>query len=156
MKSKTLLAIGVFTALTTLPVLASSDESPKHIPGVFLGFTNFESETDFTYGIEYEYKFSKQWGAGFVYERTDNGHDGDGTDLALAALYVHPWKYLRVGVGFGQDRIDYDNDRKEGLVRASFSYDFHVGDFGVAPTLAFDFIDGETATVFGIAIVRPF
>ncbi len=156
MKIKTLLAAAVFTALATSPVIAASDKEVKHIPGIFLGFTNFDGDSDFTYGIEYEYKFSKQWGAGLVYERTDNGHDGDGVDLAIAALYVHPWKNLRIGVGVGQDRIDTDNDRKEDLVRASFSYDFHVGDFGVAPTLAFDFIDGETATVFGIAIVRPF
>ena len=88
MKNKTLIAAGIFAALSALPAVASSDESPKHIPGIFLGFTNFESETEFTYGIEYEYKFSKQWGAGLVYERTDEGHDGDGTDLALAALYL--------------------------------------------------------------------
>ena len=40
--------------------------------------------------------------------------------------------------------------------RASVSYDFHVGDFGIAPTLAFDFVGSQTATVFGVAIVRAF
>ena len=31
-----------------------------------------------------------------------------------------------------------------------------IGDFGLAPVLAVDFIDGEEAYVMGIAIIRPF
>ncbi|MEZ7972532.1 MAG: hypothetical protein QMC00_04195 [Pseudomonadales bacterium] len=41
-------------------------------------------------------------------------------------------------------------------MRTSLSYDFHVGGFGIAPTLAVDFVDGETATVFGFAVVKAF
>jgi len=45
---------------------------------------------------------------------------------------------------------------KEDLTRISMSYDFHLANFGVAPTLAVDFIDGETATVFGVAFIKSF
>ncbi|MGB1262883.1 MAG: hypothetical protein ACPG52_08245 [Cognaticolwellia sp.] len=171
MNNKMLVAAGVFAALTSSSVFASSDEghaTPKHIPGVFVGFTNFDGETEFSYGLEYEYKISKKWGAGVVYEKTNDAHHGAGVDVALAAVYLHPWKELRLGLGFGKETVgSYDSDdghghvhhhksHKENLIRTSVSYDFHVGDFGVAPTLAFDFIDGETATIFGVAIVKAF
>ena len=164
MKNKMLLAAGILATVTTSSVFASTDGNPKHIPGVFVGYTNANSETEFSYGIEYEYKFSKQWGAGVVYEKTDDAHHGAGVDIALAAIYLHPWKELRVGLGFGQEKVgsyeDHDHhfhkSHKEDVIRTSISYDFHVGGFGVAPTLAFDFVDGETATVFGVALVKAF
>lgn len=164
MKNKIFLTTGVLAALLTTSAFASNNESPKHIPGVFIGYTHADSKTEFSYGVEYEYKFSKQWGAGIVYEKTDDAHHGAGIDITLAAVYLHPWKALRVGVGFGQEKVgsytDHDHHfhsgHTEDVVRTSLSYDFHIGDFGVAPTVAVDFVDGETATVFGLAFVRAF
>jgi hypothetical protein len=164
MKNKMLLALSVCTALTSSSAFASTDETPKHIPGVFVGYTTIDDETEFSYGVEYEYKFSKLWGAGIVYEKTDDAHHGAGVDITLAALYLHPWKELRVGLGYGKETVGsytdhdhhYHSSYKEDVVRTSLSYDFHVGDFGIAPTLAFDFIDGETATIVGVAVVRAF
>ena len=164
MNNKMLLVAGVFATLATSAVSASSDEAPKHIPGVFVGYTNANSETEFSYGVEYEYKFSKLWGAGVVYEKTDDAHHGAGVDVAIAAVYLHPWKELRIGLGYGKETVGsytdhdhhYHSSHKEDVVRTSLSYDFHVGSYGIAPTLAFDFVDGETATVFGVAFVRGF
>lgn len=31
-----------------------------HFPGIFVGATHAEDETNFTYGIEYEYKFTSK------------------------------------------------------------------------------------------------
>jgi hypothetical protein len=171
MNNKTLLAVGILAGLTTSQVLASTDEghtTVKHIPGVFVGFTNANSETEFSYGLEYEYKFSDQWGAGIVYETTADAHHGAGVDVALAAVYLHPWKELRLGLGYGKEMVgSYDHDDGHGHIehhksynedvyRTSISYDFHVGDFGIAPTLAFDFVGSQTATILGIAIVKAF
>lgn len=168
MKNKMFLAAGVFAALAANPTFASNNETPKHIPGIFLGYTNAQGDTEFTYGIEYEYKFSKLWGAGLVYERTDEAHHGVGVNVALASVYLHPWKALRIGLGYGKETVRSYTDNSdtehphhheshdESLIRTSLSYDFHVGDFGIAPTLAFDFVDSETATVFGVAFVRAF
>ena len=171
MNTKAFLTASVFALLATVPVFAANDSghaAPKHIPGVFVGFTHFDGATEFSYGIEYEYKFSKMWGGGIVFEKTDDAHHGAGVDVALAAIYVHPWKELRLGVGIGKETVgSYDSDdghghihhhesHKEDVTRASISYDFHVGQFGVAPTLAVDFIGSETATIFGVAIVKAF
>ena len=135
-----------------------------HFPGIFLGATTADSETEFSFGFEYEYKFSKRWGAGLVFEKTNDAHHGAGVDISLAAVYLHPWKELRIGAGFGQEKVgsytDDDNHHhqgfKEDLVRVSLSYDFHISDFGVAPTIAVDFIDGETTTVVGLAFIKAF
>ncbi|MDO6834158.1 hypothetical protein Q4596_00915 [Pseudoalteromonas carrageenovora] len=138
-----------------IPVAQASDEV-KHVPGIFIGTTHFDSESEFTFGIEYEYKFTNEWGAGVVYERTNDAHHGDGTAVVLASLFYHPTKNIRLGVGFGEERIGGGHPHNEDLYRISSAYDFHVGAFGIAPTVAVDFIDDEEAIVIGFAITRPF
>ncbi|TMP03154.1 hypothetical protein CWC11_15045 [Pseudoalteromonas sp. S3178] len=138
-----------------IPTVQASEEV-KHIPGIFIGTTHFDSESEFTFGIEYEYKFTDEWGAGVVYERTNDAHHGDGTAVVLASLFYHPTKNIRFGVGFGEERIGGGHPHNEDLYRISSAYDFHVGDFGIAPTVAVDFIDDEEAIVIGFAITRPF
>jgi len=166
MKNICTLLVSTGLLLASSQTLAAGDA--HHLPGVFIGYTNAGSETEFTYGLEYEYKFNSNWGAGVVYEKADDAHNGAGVDVALAAIYLHPRKDLRLGVGFGKETIGSYTDNSdpdhphfheshdEDLIRASVSYDFHVGDFGVAPTVAVDFIDGHEAYVFGVAFVRPF
>jgi len=161
MKYKILVAI--FLLLTATTSYASSDDK-HHFPGLFVGATTFDGETEFSYGFEYEYKFSTLWGAGFVYETTADAHHGAGVDVALAAIYLHPWKELRIGAGYGQESVgtymDHDHHEHGGydedLARLSVSYDFHLGGFGIAPTVAVDFIDGETATIVGLAFIKAF
>ena len=134
---------------------ASTDEH-HHFLGVFIGATHANSESEFSYGIEYEYKFNQLWGAGFVFETTKDAHHGDGVDVSLAAIYLHPWQELRLGVGYGQEKVGGAHSFSEDLTRISVSYDFHLGGVGIAPTIAVDFIDGETATIYGIAIIKSF
>lgn len=47
------------TLLLSASVSALAAGDAHHFPGIFLGMTNAESETEFTYGIEYEYKFDQ-------------------------------------------------------------------------------------------------
>ncbi|NQZ11177.1 MAG: hypothetical protein HRT35_28830 [Algicola sp.] len=127
-----------------------------HFAGIFLGYTNADSHTEFSYGIEYEYKFNQMWGTGFVYEKTDDAHHGDGVDITLGAIYLHPWKELRIGAGFGREKVGGAHSFTQDIKRLSLSYDFHIGGFGLAPTYALDFVDGHTARVFGIALIKAF
>lgn len=155
MKIKSMIIASTFTALLSNTAIASSTDY-HHFPGVFIGATTIDSETDFSYGIEYEYKATQLWGAGFVFEKTDDAHHGDGVDVKLVSLYVHPWKELRIGLGYGEEKVGGDHSHTEDLARISLNYDFHFGDFGIAPTIAVDFVDGERATVLGLSFVRPF
>lgn len=151
-----MLIASILLAITTVNYAqASTEETHNNIAGIFIGTTTMESETNFSYAFEYEYKLSKQWGAGIVYEKTDDANSGEGVDIALASAYLHPWKELRLGLGFGQEKLGGNNETAS-LVRTSFSYDFHVASFAIEPTLAFDFINDETATVVGIAFAKTF
>lgn len=150
----TILNLAIFLLATSTIANAAGDA--KHFPGVFFGATNIDSETEFTVGLEYEYKFTPNWGAGAVYEQTPDGHKGDGVDVMVASLFYHPTKNIKFGAGFGKEKIKGHHPHTENLYRLSTSYDFHLGDFGIAPTLAIDFIDDNEALVFGVAIVQPF
>ena len=69
---KSLATAFVSTLLLTTSTAALSAGDKHHFPGIFLGYTDASSETHFTYGIEYEYKFNKSWGVGAVYENTES------------------------------------------------------------------------------------
>ncbi|WP_057832626.1 hypothetical protein [Colwellia sp. TT2012] len=148
--------LSIFSLMLAVSPTYASSEDHHHFPGVFVGVTSIDGETDFSYGLEYEYKFSNFWGAGVVFEKTNDAHHGDGVEVALASAYIHPWKELRLGAGFGQEKVGGHHSHKEDLIRISVSYDFHVAGFGVAPTLAADFVDGEMATVLGVAFIKSF
>ena len=154
MKLTTTTLFSVLLLINSSAVFAASDA--HHFPGIFVGYTNAADETHFTYGLEYEYKFNQTWGVGAVYEKIDDAHHGDGVTVKVAALFYHPLNNVRLGVGIGKEKIGGDHPHTEDLYRLTASYDYHIGDFGLAPTLAVDFIDGEKAYVFGVALIRPF
>lgn len=149
-----------FTLTATLLLFSSANvlasEEAKHIPGIFIGATTVDSETDFTFGLEYEYKITSSWGVGAVFERTIDAHNGDGVNVTLASLYYHPIKEVRLGAGIGREHIGGAHPHDDDVYRISAAYEFHLEHFGIAPTIDFDFIDDETAIVYGFEIVMPF
>ena len=154
MKNKILAVSSIL--LMSLTSFAQANGEVKHIPGIFIGATNFDSETELTFGLEYEYKINSQWGVGAVYESTSEAHHGDGVTVSLVSAFYHPDSHIRLGLGLGQEEIGGYHPHTESLYRVSAGYDFHVDQFGIAPTLAIDVIDGEQAFVFGVAFTRPF
>lgn len=153
MKKNVLIAI----LLTAVSFSAYAGGENKHFLGLFLGKTNFDNEDNTSYGLEYEYKFNKTWGAGLVYERTNDAHHGDGVTVKVASVYLHPWKYLRFGLGFGREEIGGAHPHSESLKRASVAYDFHITDnFGIAPSFSIDEVNNHSARVYGVALVYSF
>ncbi|MCC2607458.1 hypothetical protein [Planctobacterium marinum] len=140
-------------ALISINALAAGDA--KHFPGVFLGSTNFDGETDFTFGVEYEYKFNKQFGVGTVWERTIDGHEGDGVNLFASSLFYHPSDQWRFGLGFGEEQIRGSKPKEKDLWRISATFEHPFESFIIAPTIAIDFIDSDKAIVAGVAIILP-
>lgn len=145
-------------ALTSLliSISAQAKDGYQHFPEVFIGATHVEDETHFTYAFEYEYKFTDKVGAGLIYEKVNDAHHGDGVTLQIAAVYYHPVSAVRLGLGFGKEKIGGSHPHTEDLIRLSASYDYHFTHFSLAPTLAIDFIDGEKAVVFGVGFIKPF
>lgn len=154
MKNKTLGIISLL--LMPLATTVQASDEVKHIPGIFIGATHFDSETEITFGLEYEYKIDHQWGVGAVYEKTSEAHHGEGVSVSLISAFYHPNNNVRLGLGLGQERVGGYHPHTENLYRVSAGYDFHVERFGIAPTVAVDFVDGEEALVFGVAFTRPF
>lgn len=151
-----ILAVCVCIVFAFIGNNVNAKEGAHHFPEIFIGATTFGSETEFSYALEYEYKFTDKWGAGLIYERTDKAHHGDGTRLKIAVLYYHPEPFLRFGLGIGKEKVGGYHPHEEDLVRLVASYDYHFEYFSVAPTVAVDFIDGENAYVVGLGFIKPF
>ena len=151
--------LGKITAATLLTISACGAYAAgdaKHYPGVFLGVTHVDGETDTTVGIEYEYKLSSHFGVGGVWERTKDGHDGDGVNVWVGSFYYHPNENWRLGVGFGEERIGGYKTKYHDLMRLSAAYEYHLDNIILAPELAVDFIGDEEATLAGVSILYPF
>ncbi|MBT1065134.1 hypothetical protein KJY73_16195 [Bowmanella sp. Y26] len=133
-----------------------SASEAKHYPGVFIGALNSGGETELSLGLEYEYRFTPHWGAGLVYEKASEAHHGDGVSATIAALYYHPYAGWRLGAGIGREKVHGDHGHTEDLYRLNVAYDFHLGDFGVAPTFSVDRVDGHHSRVYGISITKAF
>lgn len=153
---KLMFTIVVFVYLVVSSCQTKAATDAHHFPGIFFGYTHAKSKTEFTYGFEYEYKFNQTWGAGFVYEKIDDAHYGDGVTVKVAEIFYHPFKNVRFGFGSGEEKIGGAHPHTEDLFRLSASYEYHIGDYGIEPTFAVDFIDGDEAYVFGVAFIRPF
>lgn len=154
---KTTSALILLSMMSAAPAVMAEASSNKHVVGLFLGASNIDDETDFSYGLEYEYKFNNTWGVGPVIEKTNDAHHGDGVTVKLLSVYAHVTSSVRLGLGYGKEEIGGAHPHSEDLIRASAAYDFHFdGGFGIAPTVAIDFVDGEQAEIFGIAFTKSF
>lgn len=166
-------AIKLFVLSTSLAIsavpssVAAADggELKRHVPGVFVGLTSGDGETDYTIGLEYEYRITSLFGIGAIAETTPNRHGGDGVSVALGALHFHPITNVRLTAGYGWEDIHDASikiaagkspSKNKDVFRIGAAYDFHVGAFGIAPTVNLDFVDGHEVAVFGISIIRPF
>lgn len=141
-------------SLVGIPQLMAAEA--KHYPGIFVGALNSGGETELSLGLEYEYRFTPQWGVGLVYEKASDAHHGDGVSATIAALYYHPYAGWRIGAGFGREKIHGDHGHTDDLYRLNMAYDFHIGEFGVAPTFSLDRVDGHHSRVYGISISKAF
>ena len=68
----------------------------------------------------------------------------------------HPNTHIKLGLGFGQERIGGHHARNDTFYRLSAAYEYHVEPFEIEPTVDFDVMNGDTSVAIGIAIVMPF
>lgn len=141
-------------AIYVLPVFANDDY--HHYPGVFVGTTHNNNTFFTTVGLEYEYRTSSSTGVGLAYEHISDYHDGAGADLLALQLFYHPNTHIKLGLGFGQERIGGHHARNDTFYRLSAAYEYHVEPFEIEPTVDFDVMNGDTSVAIGIAIVMPF
>lgn len=131
-------------------------EENKHSIGVFTGYTHLDGSTDFSYGLEYMFEFDHNWAVSAIIEDTDGAHHGTGTRTRTANLLYSPVEKIWLGVGYGREEVLGDHGYTEHLYRVSAAYDIEFTHFKVVPTIAFEKIGDEMATVAGITLSKSF
>ncbi|WP_371195744.1 hypothetical protein [Glaciecola sp. SC05] len=153
---KLILTISLLIYVFWVPATNAANGA-KHYPGIFVGSTKFDGETNFTLGLEYEYRVSNKWGIGGALERINEGHEGDGVSIWTVMGFYHPVEHIKLGFGPGQERIGGDYGKNKDLLRFAIAYEYPVNDaFEIAPTIDIDLIDGDIAFVAGVAFILMF
>ena len=135
---------------------AEETNDPKNYFKFFGGFVN-SGVTESVVGVEYEYKFNKDWGAGLLYEFYSDAHsvklDAHST---IASAFYHPSDGWKVGLGFGTQNSGREIARNENIYRLGLSYAFSIEGVGVEPSINIDNINGEISKVSTIAVIWSF
>ncbi len=151
------------TLLMALPTMSHAqidveynEEKPHHL-SLVLGGThiNAADETEFTFGVDYEYRINTLIGVGAVVEHAVG--DIDATTL-LAVSDVHLWRGLALQIGPGVEFVDEGEETETfaiGRIGALYEIEFGEG-FTISPQFHYDISSGEDAFVFGFAFGRAF
>jgi len=154
------LVLVVATMVAVIPC-AQSDEThlepgPHHL-SVFLGGTRVdddENTTDFTAGIDYEYRLNRWLGLGVVAEHAFGDVD---SSTALAVADIHIYKGFAIQTGPGYEWPGADDEDNRFVYRIGGLYEFEVGDYTVSPQVHYDFAEeADDALVFGFAFGGAF
>ena len=150
----------LYVALTASHLYATEMDSPEHreaehyhhnVIELFLGNTyedgDHGSENGFTVGLVYERRFSELLGIGGFYEYASG--DFDKWSIGIP-FFLHPYKGWRFQLAPG---LEYRHSKEEFLFRIGAAYEFMLsGHWFFMPEVAVDFVDGEEAFVYGIAL----
>ncbi len=135
-----------------------AEHFPRHNLGVFAGAgvekESGHSESGFTLGLEYEFRFNQRWGLGIELE-TLTGDDTDRSEVVAMPLSFHPNEHWRLFFGPG---YEFHGKKDKFLIRTGVAYGWELKNgWSLSPKIIADFLDGGAKTyVAGIAIGRGF
>ena len=118
---------------------------------LFLGGTyedgDHGSEDGFSVGIVYERRLNNLWGTGGFYEYVAGDFDKWSVGIPL---FIHPYKEFRFTLAPG---LEHRDSGDEFLFRLGVGYEFELSKRWIwMPEFNVDFVDGQEAYVFGLAI----
>ncbi len=123
----------------------------RHHLGAFVGGSHSKGKDGFTVGAEYEFRFHRYVGAGFVGELVGGGfREG----IAAFPVFFHPTDRIILAAGIGWERpaeIDDEHGRRI-LYRLSFLYKFPVKPVAIYPNVSVDFVGGTAVFVYGVTV----
>lgn len=132
----------------------------NHHLAIFTGSTsNLEAEyTDFSIGADYEYRLAyghNKFGVGLIGEIVFAEHQE--TIIALPIFY-HPTENFKFfyAPGFAIAEGEHGESHKAFWSRLGVGYDFHLGNYSIAPGFAADFIEGNVSLVYGLSFGMGF
>jgi len=146
---------------TLLPLTAAAEDSPAGTSeeagggqrlSMFVGNTQDGSEIGLSVGLEYEYRWTRQFGVGALAEYA--GGDFDSWVVGIP-FFIHPHAGWFVRLAPGIEREDSENNF---LFRAGVGYDFEImPNWSLAPEFNVDFVDGgDDKLVYGLSLSREF
>jgi hypothetical protein len=134
-------------------------EFPHHHVGVFAGgATRFkapeheEEETGASIGVEYEYRFTRHWGAGLLFEGVVSQHARDA--LIAVPFNWHPWEWLKLSAAPGVEIVEHGSH--EFAIRLAAAYEIEFGKYNLAPEISVDFTRQSQTLVYGLSFGRRF
>lgn len=150
----------IYLAITAPHLLAAEQTQSAHrdaghyhqnVVELFIGNTyentHHGSENGFTVGFTYERRLSTLLGVGGAYEYTAG--DFDKWSIGIP-LFIHPYKGWRFQLAPG---LEHKKGEDEFLFRIGAAYGFMLSDrWMMIPEIAVDFVDGDEAVVFGLAV----
>ena len=118
--------------------------------GVFGGATTLSegSETFFTAGLEYEYRFPflhKKLGIGIFAEAVFTTAEIE--YVAGVPIFIHPFRGMKLLVAPG---LAFNKDTSEFLIRGGIGYDIYFGSFAITPNFNVDYVNKQYSMVYGI------
>ena len=129
------------------------EHESHHTIGVFVGNSTEDRREDrrngATLGLEYEYRYSQNYGVGLVVEHVFGDLDVN-VIAAPFAWHRGPWKlYAAPGIETG-------HGESEPLFRVGVEYGFEAGGLEISPQVDLDFVNGERVFVIGVVFATPF
>ena len=167
-----LVAACLIGGCVVMPVAAETEhhesdgELHRNELSAFLGATNEPGhDAQFTLGLEYERRIGKHFGTGVM---LDYAGSNLRNFVVAVPIFWHPghsWKILVApGMELHNGTVEViphekgdgaeggvDEDEESFLLRIGLAYDLHLGrNFGLAPNINLDLVDGRSIWVYGV------
>jgi hypothetical protein len=128
------------------------EEKCHHLAFLALGTHEYEGNvTAATLGVDYEYRFSRLLGAGFVAEHALKDINAT-TILAVADLHIWRAFVIQAGPGVAIVSEHEEPTRTEFAFRAGVIYEIEIGRLTITPQIHYDYTTGKDGIVFGSGI----
>ena len=109
-----------------------------------------ETRTEASVGVDYEYRLSRVWGIGFLFDYVGGGARAS---VAGIPIFLHPIGGLKLLAAPGLEHHEGEN---EFLVRLGLGYQFDLGRWGFTPGASIDFVGSDRVYIYGLYIGRGF
>ncbi len=136
-----------FAVLSIVSYSAARAADHDHHAALFLGATTGSGHTNFTTGLDYEYRFHPTWGIGLL---GDVAWSNPAHTIVGLPIFVHPvdgWKvFAAPGMSIVSGHSHYNT-------RVGTGYDFHLDDaWSLGPAAAVDIGESAPHWVYGVSL----
>ena len=131
---------------TLLGQEAHEEKERKNEISLFLGATSSTDATAFTIGLDYQYRISRVFGVGAIF---DHATGEINSILVAPALFLHVKRFSFI-VAPG---VEFSDENTEFVSRVGVGYVIEISRFSISPALFFDTErDENPSLVYGVSL----